>query len=172
MPRIFKKTHFWKDKRTYLDLNADEPRLEKGFPKEGAVTLKIGDQDGLKAAFKMQVDEVRAFRDVLNLFIEKHDKEMCELHFQQYSNYSQSQMSSSEPVKEEVREPVFSQQAETKEEPAKIFEMKEPKSEEPQVFSFGGDDSETEKTSETKSGLTLFEKSEEEKDKPALKPYY
>lgn len=180
MARIFKKTHFWKDKRTYIDLDADQPTMERGFPKEGAVTLKIGDQDNLKAAFKMQVDEIRALRDVLDFFIDRHDKKMAELHAKQYANYKKStrgetsstQSSSSFQMKEKKKEEGEEEKKEQKEEVEDS--SSEPK---PKVMSFeaGSDEKKEKKPGQDKEskGLTLFKKDEEEKgDDPALRPYY
>ena len=78
--RIFQKTHFWKDKRTFLDADGQLPKLnERGYAEEGNVTLRIGDEEGIRAAFKMNIDEVRALRDVLDRFTKLNDKNMIKL---------------------------------------------------------------------------------------------
>ena len=33
--KIFKKTHFWKDNRTFIEVEMDEPRIEREYPQEG-----------------------------------------------------------------------------------------------------------------------------------------
>ena len=157
MTRFFRKTHFWKDKRTYFELDAENAVLERGFPKEGSMTLKIGDQDGLKAAFKMQVDEVRALRDILNFFLAKHDETFTELH----SNREQPRYEAPQPFIGEEKATSFSSLDDEKE---------EPKQEGPVTFGFAAQEEEKQAP-----GLTLFEKDEgeeEKKEKPALRPYY
>jgi hypothetical protein len=78
--RIFQKTHFWKDKRTFLDAEGNIAKLnERGYAEDGSVSLRIGDEEGVKAAFKMTVDEVRALRDVLDGFIRQNDRRMMKL---------------------------------------------------------------------------------------------
>ncbi|VVB75216.1 Uncharacterised protein [Candidatus Tiddalikarchaeum anstoanum] len=73
MMKIFQKTHFWKDNRTFLELESKDPEKEGGFPKEGNLILKIGEQSTVKNAFKLSVDEARALRDNLDMFIKEHD---------------------------------------------------------------------------------------------------
>lgn len=78
--RIFQKTHFWKDKRTFLDAEGNIAKLnERGYAEDGSISLRIGDEEGVKAAFKMTVDEVRALRDVLDEFIKQNDRRMVKL---------------------------------------------------------------------------------------------
>ncbi len=78
--KIFQKTHFWQEKRTFMEADATMPGLnERGYAKEGDVTIRIGDQDGIKGAFKLTVDESRALRDVVDLFLRKHDNGMAKL---------------------------------------------------------------------------------------------
>jgi hypothetical protein len=78
--RIFQKTHFWKDKRTFLDAEGDLAKLnERGYAEDGSVSIRIGDEEGMKAAFKMTIDEVRALRDVIDGFIRMNDRTMIKL---------------------------------------------------------------------------------------------
>lgn len=72
--KIFSKTHFWKDHRTFIELEAKDPEREGGYPKEGSLVLKIGEQSTIKNAFKLSSDEARALRDSLTMFIKKHDE--------------------------------------------------------------------------------------------------
>jgi hypothetical protein len=78
--KIFQKTHFWQERRTFMEADAENPGLnERGYPKEGNVTVRIGDQEGAKGVFKLTVDEARALRDSVDLFLRKHDNEMTKL---------------------------------------------------------------------------------------------
>jgi len=79
--RIFRKTHFWQDKRTYLELDGEMPRInEKGFVEEGSLNIRIGDESGIRAAFKMDTDELRSMVDVITLFLKEHDAKMMRLY--------------------------------------------------------------------------------------------
>ncbi len=73
MTRIFRKVHFWKDHRTFMELEGNPPEIIKGYPKEGFVVVKIGEQSSIKSAFKLDVDEARCLRDQLNHFLRMHD---------------------------------------------------------------------------------------------------
>jgi hypothetical protein len=78
--KILRKTHFWQDKRTYFEVDAEPPTTnERGYAEEGSVNIRIGDEEGIKAAFKLSADEARAVVDVLKLFLEKHDTQMARL---------------------------------------------------------------------------------------------
>ena len=79
--KILRKTHFWQDKRTFFEVDAEPPRLnERGYAEEGNVNLRIGDEDGIKAAFKLSADEARALVNTVRIFLEKHDVRMAKLH--------------------------------------------------------------------------------------------
>jgi len=82
--KIFKKNHFWKDNRTFIEIEAEEPKIEREFPSEGSFLLKIGDQSGIKSAFKLNPDEARAMRDAVDLFLKNHDKKMAEMMSAEY----------------------------------------------------------------------------------------
>lgn len=91
--KIIKKTHFWKDSRTFLEIEYEEPKTERGYPAEGNFLLKIGEQSSIKSAFKLSPDEARAARDALTMALASHDKKMAELmsneyEKEQYSPYS------------------------------------------------------------------------------------
>lgn len=77
--KIFSKTHFWKEHRTFLDIEAKEPFKERGYAKEGTILLKIGEQSTVKNAFKLSVDEARALRDSIDMFLRFHDMKLSEL---------------------------------------------------------------------------------------------
>ncbi len=77
--KIFRKVHFWKDSRTFIEAEASEPKLERGFAKEGSVLIKIGEQSFTKSAFKLNVDEARALRDALDMFLRFHDMKLSEM---------------------------------------------------------------------------------------------
>ncbi len=78
--RILRKTHFWQDKRTFLDIDAEPPQKnDRGYAEEGNVVLKIADEEGIKAAFKLSVDEARALVGTVTIFLEKHDIRMAKL---------------------------------------------------------------------------------------------
>ncbi|RLI67548.1 hypothetical protein DRO91_10080 [Candidatus Heimdallarchaeota archaeon] len=78
--KLLRKTHFWQDKRTWIEIEGEFPsRNERGYAEEGKVSVKIGDENGLKASFKLSADEARALRDVISLFSKKHDSKMAEL---------------------------------------------------------------------------------------------
>ena len=102
MARIFRKVHFWKDHRTYLEVDGSPPEIIKGFPKEGFVVVKIGEQSTVKSAFKLDVDEARALRDQLNTFLRIHDMNFTKIlntkTREDYTRYKR-------PYVEEKREP-------------------------------------------------------------------
>ncbi len=77
--KIFRKVHFWKDSRTFIEAEATEPKLERGFAKEGNVLIKIGEQSFTKSAFKLNIDEARALRDALDMFLRFHDMKLSEM---------------------------------------------------------------------------------------------
>jgi len=113
--KIFQKTHFWQDKRTFMEADAEMPGLnERGYAKEGDVAVRIGDQDGIKGVFKLTVDEARALRDAIDLFLRKHDNDMVAL------------FKEGREVRKEVTQP------EVQPETFSIFENEE-KKEEPQM---------------------------------------
>ena len=63
-----------------MEAVAENPGLnERGYPKDGNVTVRIGDQEGAKGVFKLTADEARALRDSIDLFLRKHDNEMTKL---------------------------------------------------------------------------------------------
>lgn len=90
--KIIKKTHFWKDSRTFMEIEYEEPKTERGYPAEGNFLLKIGEQSSIKSAFKLSPDEARAVRDAFTMALASHDKKMAELMSidskEQYSPYS------------------------------------------------------------------------------------
>ncbi len=102
--KIFRKVHFWKDNRTFVEVEADKPEKERGFAKEGHLLLKIGDQSQTKSAFKLSVDEARALRDSIDMFLRFHDMKLSELmteqqeQFEKVPDYYQR---SPEPLREE-----------------------------------------------------------------------
>ena len=71
--KFFRKVHFWKDHRTYLEIEGKHPEFVKGYPREGFIVIKIGEQSSVKSAFKLDIDEARCMRDQLNLFLRMHD---------------------------------------------------------------------------------------------------
>jgi len=77
--KIFRKTHFWKDNRTFIEIEAEEPRIERGYPVEGSFLLKIGEQSSIKSAFKLNPDEARALRDAIENYLHIHDRKYSEL---------------------------------------------------------------------------------------------
>jgi hypothetical protein len=105
--RVFRKSHIWKDNRTFLELEAEKPSKERGFPREGHVLLKIGLQSSVKSAFKLSVDEARALRDAIDMFIRFHDVKMSELmteqkeQFEKIPDYYQRDLT---PVREDEKE--------------------------------------------------------------------
>ncbi len=109
--KIFKKTHFWKDNRTFIEVDLEEPKIERDYPQDGSFLLKIGDQSGIKSAFKLNPDEARALKDALKIFLESYDKKMSELMSNDYSsnNYSQYQNNYSQPpsYQKEPEKPSF-----------------------------------------------------------------
>lgn len=79
--KIFRKTHFWQDKRTFMDIDADPPkRNDRGYAEEGSVNIRIGDEEGIKAGFKLSADEARALIDTISLFLKKHDTIMARMY--------------------------------------------------------------------------------------------
>ncbi|MBN1923274.1 MAG: hypothetical protein JW791_00765 [Nanoarchaeota archaeon] len=85
--KIFRKTHFWKDNRTFIEIEAKNPEKERGFAKEGSLLLKIGEQSNVKAAFKLDVDEARALRDSIDMFLRFHDMKFSELMTEQQEQF-------------------------------------------------------------------------------------
>jgi hypothetical protein len=92
--KIFRKTHFWKDNRTFIEIDAEEPKIERDFPVEGKFFLKIGEQSNIKSAFKLNPDEARALRDSIDMFLKVHDKKFAELLNKNYNKNEYSQYSS------------------------------------------------------------------------------
>lgn len=105
--RIFRKSHIWKDNRTFLELDAKKPEKEKGYAKEGNLLLKIGQQSSVKSAFKLSVDEARALRDTIDMFLRFHDMKMSELmteqkeQFEKVPDYYQRNPT---PIREDLEE--------------------------------------------------------------------
>lgn len=103
--RIFKRSHLWKDNRTFLEVDADNPSKERGFAKEGNLLLKIGQQSSVKSAFKLSVDEARGLRDAIDMFLRFHDMKLSELmteqkeQFEKIPDYYQRDMA---PVREDL----------------------------------------------------------------------
>ncbi|MDD2678980.1 MAG: hypothetical protein PHT91_03695 [Candidatus Nanoarchaeia archaeon] len=98
--KIFRKTHFWKDNRTFIEIDAEEPGIERGYPAEGSFLLKIGEQSSIKSAFKLSPDEARAMRDAFDAFLKIHDKKHAELmsndyEKKEYNPYEKQEYSSS-----------------------------------------------------------------------------
>ena len=94
--KIFRKTHFWKDNRTFIEIDAEEPKIEREYPVEGSFFLKIGEQSSIKSAFKLNPDEARALRDSIDMFLKVHDKKFAELmnndyEKKEYSTYSRDE---------------------------------------------------------------------------------
>jgi hypothetical protein len=118
MSKILKKIHLYEGKRTFMELYADGPKLnERGYTDEGHITVRMGDETGVKAAFKLSMDEARAVRDLLNLSLKEHDQKIKEL-FSREESYSPPQpqvdfssstsiFGSNEPEKEEKGAPEF-----------------------------------------------------------------
>ncbi|MFA5303482.1 MAG: hypothetical protein WC393_03010 [Candidatus Nanoarchaeia archaeon] len=94
--KIFKKTHFWKDNRTFIEIDAEEPRIERDYPVEGSFFLKIGEQSSIKSAFKLNPDEARALRDSIDMFLKVHDKKFAELLNNEYDKKEYTQYSRDE----------------------------------------------------------------------------
>jgi hypothetical protein len=94
--KIFRKTHFWKDNRTFIEIEAEEPRIEREFPAEGSFFLKIGEQSTIKSAFKLSPDEARALRDSIGIFLKIHDKKLAELMSNDYDKKEYPQYSRDE----------------------------------------------------------------------------
>lgn len=87
MPKIIRKTHFFEGRRTFLELNSEEAKLnERGYATEGKVSIKIGSEEGVKAVFKLSADEARAVRDAINQFLKSHDRGLVDLYSREGSN--------------------------------------------------------------------------------------
>lgn len=105
--RIFRKSHLWKDNRTFLEVEAQKPEKERGYAQEGNLLLKIGQQSSVKSAFKLSVDEARGLRDALDMFLRFHDMKMSELmteqkeQFEKIPDYFQRD---STPVREDTKD--------------------------------------------------------------------
>jgi len=85
--KIFHKSHLWKDNRTFIELEAEEPMKERGYANEGHILVKIGQQSSVKSAFKLSVDEARGLRDSIDMFLRFHDMKLSELMTEQKQQF-------------------------------------------------------------------------------------
>ncbi len=75
--RILRKSHFWQDKRTFFEITGELPKPnERGYLEEGSINIRIGDEEGVRAAFKLSADEARAVVDTIKKFLDMHDEKM------------------------------------------------------------------------------------------------
>jgi tRNA(Leu) C34 or U34 (ribose-2'-O)-methylase TrmL len=61
MPITSQYPHFWQDKegkshRNMLQIEADEPKMQNNYPKDGTITIRLQDEQAQKA-FKMTPQE-------------------------------------------------------------------------------------------------------------------
>lgn len=87
--KLLRKTHIWKDIKTFFEIESINPENEKNYTKQGNILFKIGQQHAIKSAFKLNPDEARAVRDVLDIFLRFHDMEMSKLMTNLSKEYSQ-----------------------------------------------------------------------------------
>lgn len=110
--KIFSKTHFWKEHRTFIELETKEPELENTYPKEGSIIVKIGEESSIKNAFKLSIDEARAMRDALDNSIKNNDRMYYDLVNQPRNTYEPySSTPASEP--KTIDEPIDISKPET-----------------------------------------------------------
>lgn len=86
--------HFYQDNagvkhRTWLTINFQEPHLSKGWPKDGAIFIAIGEDRDLKASFKLSPNECTRMGSVFHILIEDHERKLAAL----YSNRKQQKES-------------------------------------------------------------------------------
>jgi len=120
--KLLRKTHFWQDKRTWIEIEGDLPsRNDRGYAGEGNVHLRIGDENGLKASFKLSADEARAVVDTISLFMKKHDSRMSEMMSSRGEQNTSSSSSSSYGSNPSYGSSSYD--SEKKEEPLPSFEL-------------------------------------------------
>lgn len=71
--------HFFKEKRSVLDINGELPKIEKGFPKDGNIMVSISNEKGERKAFKLSMLEVCRLVFALQSFISRHEEELAML---------------------------------------------------------------------------------------------
>ena len=79
MVRVINFAHFFKDKRSVLDVNGELPSIINNFPKDGALMLSISNEAGDRKAFKLTVEEASRFVLAMESFIKRHDHELSKL---------------------------------------------------------------------------------------------
>lgn len=79
MVRIINFAHFFKDKRSVLELNGELPSVVNNFPKDGSLMLSISNEAGDRKAFKLTVEEASRLTFALESFIKRHDFEWSKL---------------------------------------------------------------------------------------------
>lgn len=86
-----KINHFYEDNdgvkhRTWLTLKFQEPHLRKGWPRDGAVYLAIGEDKDLKGSFKLSPNEVTRMMCNFGILVEDHERKLAALYADRYRN--------------------------------------------------------------------------------------
>ena len=79
MVRVIGFAHFFKEKRSVLELNGELPQIVNNFPKDGSLMLSISNEAGDRRAFKLTVEEASRLMIALESFIKHHDYELGKL---------------------------------------------------------------------------------------------
>ena len=79
MVRIINFAHFFRDKRSVLEVNGEFPSIVNNYPKDGSLMLSISNEAGERKAFKLTIEEASRFVMALESFIKRHDHELSKL---------------------------------------------------------------------------------------------
>jgi hypothetical protein len=79
MVRIIGFAHFFRDKRSVLEINGELPSIVNNFPKDGSLMLSISNEAGERKAFKLTVEEASRLVIAVESFIKRHDHELSKL---------------------------------------------------------------------------------------------
>ncbi|MBR9678660.1 MAG: hypothetical protein GON13_00135 [Nanoarchaeota archaeon] len=79
MVKIINFAHFFRDKRSVLEVNGELPSIVNNFPKDGALMLSISNEAGERKAFKLTIEEASRMIISLESFLKKHESEISKL---------------------------------------------------------------------------------------------
>ena len=79
MVKIINFAHFFRDKRSVLEVNGELPSIVNNFPKDGNLMLSISNEAGERKAFKLTIEEASRMILSLESFLKKHEHELSKL---------------------------------------------------------------------------------------------
>jgi len=77
--KIVNFAHFFQNKRSVLDLNAEPPTISNGYPKDGSIMLSISDEKGERKAFKLSIEETSRLMISLDNYLRNHENTISKL---------------------------------------------------------------------------------------------